>query len=301
MAFERPTFLLLLLLVPVVWLWMRRIPGSSRTSLVLKCAVFTVLVIAMADPWASLAGRKMAITILMDTSASMTTESIQRGEAIVRDLVRRNSGTDLSLITFAERSRVENLPQNANDVSIPPAVDPNFSMGTDLESAMQLALSTFPEDGARRILLISDGNETRGNAMAAALRARGLGVSVFTVPSGGTAKLPLELVTASFPQQVLSGERSTLSLLLNLDSSSALPARIWATVNGKEVGAASVILQPGVNNTNLDARVTGNGVSQVDVHVSANEMEQELFSQAVSVRQPRILYVEGGMKAAPSR
>ena len=105
MAFERPTFLLLLLLVPVLWLWMRRIPGSSRASLVLKCAVFTALVIALADPWASLAGRKMAITILMDTSASMTTESIQRGEAIVRDLVRRNSGADLSLITFAERSR----------------------------------------------------------------------------------------------------------------------------------------------------------------------------------------------------
>ena len=129
--------------------------------------------------------------------------------------------------------------------------------------------------------LISDGNETRGNAMAAALRARGLGVSVFTVPSGGTAKLPLELVAASFPQEVLSGERSTLSLQLNLDSSSALPARIWATVNGKEVGAASVMLQPGANNTNLDARLTGNGVNQVDVHVSANGMEQELFSQAV--------------------
>src|SRR5579862_3955197 len=226
MAFERPTFLLLLLLVPVLWLWMRRIPDSSRGSLILKCAVFTALVVALADPWASLAGRKMAITILMDTSASMTTESIQRGEAIIRDLVRRNSGADLSLITFAERSRVENLPQNASEVSIPPAVDPNFSMGTDLEAAMQLALSTFPEDGVRRMLLISDGNETRGNAMAAALRARGLGVSVFTVPSGGTAKLPVELVTASFAPEVLSGERSTLSLQLDLDISSALPARI---------------------------------------------------------------------------
>ena len=296
MAFERPIFLLLLLLVPVLWLWMRRIPGSSRASLVLKCAVFTALVVALADPWASLAGRKMAITILMDTSASMTTESIRRGEAIVRDLVRRNSGADLSLITFAERSRVENLPQNAKDVSIPPAVDPNFSLGTDLEGAMELALNTFPEDGVRRILLISDGNETRGNAMAAALRARGLGVSVFTVPSGGTAKLPLELEAASFPQQVLSGERSTLSLLVNLDSSSALPARIWATVNGTEVGAASVMLQPGANNTSLDTRVTGNGMSQVDVHVSANGMEQVLFSQAVNVRRPRILYVEGGLE-----
>ena len=294
MTFERPTFLLLLLLVPVLWIWLRRIPGASRASLILKCAVFAALVIALADPWANMAGRKMAVTIAMDTSASMTKESIQRGEAIVRDLVRRNSGTDLSLITFAERSRVENLPSQANDVSIPPVVDPNSSMGTDLEGAMQLALSTFPESGVRRILLISDGNETRGNAMAAALRARQLGISVFTVPSGGTAALPVELVAASFPEEVLSGERSTLSLQLNLDSSSALQARIWATTDGKEVGTVQVGLQPGNNNTNLDARLAGNGVNQVDVHVSANGVEQELFSQAVSVRRPRVLYIAGG-------
>ena len=61
----------------------------------------------------------MAITVLMDTSASMTTESIQRGEAIVRDLVRRNSGADLRLITFADRSRVDDLPAQAGDVTIP--------------------------------------------------------------------------------------------------------------------------------------------------------------------------------------
>jgi Mg-chelatase subunit ChlD len=298
MTFERPTFLLLLLLVPVLWIWLRRIPGASRASLILKCAVFAALVIALADPWANMAGRKMAVTIVMDTSASMTKESIQRGEAIVRDLVRRNSGTDLSLITFAERSRLENLPSQANDVSIPPVVDPNSSMGTDLEGAMQLALSTFPESGVRRILLISDGNETRGNAMAAALRARQLGISVFTVPSGGTAALPVELVAASFPEEVLSGERSTLSLQLNLDSSSALQARIWATTGGKEVGSAQEVLQPGNNITNLDARLTGNGVNQVDVHVAANGVEQELFSQAVSVRRPRVLYIAGGTEGS---
>ncbi len=293
MTFERPLFLLLLLLLPALWIWMRRVPGASRACLILKCAVFGALVIALADPWANLAGRKMAITVLMDTSASMTQQSIQRGQAIVRDLVRRNSSADLRLITFADRSRVENLPAQAGDVTIPQAVDPNFSMGTNLEEGIQTALDTFPEDGIRRILLISDGNETRGNALDEALRAREMGVAVDTVPSGGTAKLPVELETATFPQEVLSGERSTLSLQLNLDDSSALPARIWATGGGREVGTASVTLQPGINAANLDARFTGDGVSQVDVHVSSNGVEQQLFSQAITVRRPRVLYISG--------
>jgi Ca-activated chloride channel homolog len=293
MIFERPLFLLLLLLLPVLWIWMGRVPGASRACLILKCAVFAALVIALADPWANLAGRKMAATVLMDTSASMTQESIQRGEAIVRDLVRRNSSADLRLITFADRSRINNLPSQASDVAIPQVVDPNFSMGTDVEGAMQLALDTFPEDGIRRILLISDGNETRGDALTATLRAREMGVAVFTVPSGGTAKLPVELETAAFPQEVLSGERSTLSLQLNLDDSSALPARIWATSGVREVGASTVTLQPGNNAVNLDIRFTGDGLSQVDVHVSSNGVEQQLFSQAVTVRRPRVLYISG--------
>jgi len=66
-------------------------------------------------------------------------------------------------------------------------------MSTDIEGAMQLALSTFPVQGARRILLISDGNENRGHALTAALRAREQGIAVFTVPAGGTAPLPVKV------------------------------------------------------------------------------------------------------------
>ena len=73
---------------PVVW--MRRVPGASPACLALKCAVFAALVIALADPWAPMREEKLAVTVLMDTSASMPRESLQRGEAMLRDLVRKN-------------------------------------------------------------------------------------------------------------------------------------------------------------------------------------------------------------------
>src|ERR1700722_17481945 len=128
MTFERPIFLVLLLLLPVMYLWLRKTPGSTRGVLILKCAVFAVLIVSLADPWANLAGRKLAITVLVDTSASMTQESIQRSQEVVRDLIRRNSTADLRLITFADRSRMDNLPQRPDDETIPQTVDPNFSM-----------------------------------------------------------------------------------------------------------------------------------------------------------------------------
>ncbi len=173
MTFDQPTFLLLLGLIPVLWVLMRRAPGASPLCLALKCAAFAALAIALADPWAALREEKLAVTVLIDTSASMPRESLQRGEAMLRDLVRKNNGADLRLITFAEHPNLRPVPAQANLVRIPEGVDPKEGMATNLEDALQLALDTFPSQGARRVLLISDGNENRGHVLTEALRARG--------------------------------------------------------------------------------------------------------------------------------
>jgi hypothetical protein len=101
MTFERPTFFLLLLLLPLAWLLLRRVPSASRTCVALKCLAFAALVIALADPWAQLLVQRLAVTVVMDTSASMPRESLDRGQAILRELVRKKSGAELRLITFA--------------------------------------------------------------------------------------------------------------------------------------------------------------------------------------------------------
>src|ERR1700733_3681183 len=134
---------------------MRSVPGASKVCLALKCAAFSALALALADPWAPLRVEKLAVTVLMDTSASIPRESLERGEAMLRDLVRKNSGADLRLITFAEHPDLQAVPAQADKVSIPQGVDPKEGMVTNIEEAMQLALSTFPSEGARRILLIS--------------------------------------------------------------------------------------------------------------------------------------------------
>jgi Ca-activated chloride channel family protein len=295
-TFDQPIFLLLLGLLPALWWWMRKAPGASRACLALKCAVFAVLAIALADPWAPMRVEKLAVTVLMDTSASMPRESLQRGEAMLRDLVRKNSGADLRLITFGEHSSLHTVPAQADKVSIPEGVDPKDGMATDIEGALQLALSTFPVQGARRILLISDGNENRGHALTEALRARERGVAVFTVPAGGTAPLPVKVLSIASPQDVFSGERFTLSL--QIDSAGSIPARVWITSQGREIGSKTAELKTGNNAVDLEARIAESGVNLMEVHISSAGAEQVLFSQAVTVRRPRVLYVAGGHESS---
>jgi Mg-chelatase subunit ChlD len=283
-------------LLPVLWIWMRNMPGASRTCLALKCAAFATLVIALAGPWAPMRVQKLAVTVLMDTSASMPRESLQRGEAMLRDLVRKNSGADLRLITFAEHAKLRAVPAQADQVIIPQGVDPKEGMVSNLEEALQLSLSTFPSEGQRRILLISDGNENRGNSLTEALRARDSGVAVFTVPAGGTAPLPIQVESVGSPQDVFSGERFPLTLQLN--SGSAMKARVWMTSEGQEIASTAADLQAGSNVVNLEARISRSGVSLLEVHISSEGSDQVLVSRAITVRRPHVLYVAGGQETS---
>ena len=104
-------------------------------------------------------------------------------------------------------------------------------------------VSTFPSQGARRILLISDGNENRGHALTEALRARERGVTVFTVPAGGTAPLPVKVESVASPQDVFSGEHFTMSL--RLESGGEMKARVWITTQGQEIGSTTADLHAG--------------------------------------------------------
>jgi Ca-activated chloride channel family protein len=295
-SFDHPLSLLFLLLLPALWVWMRATPGASRACMALKCAVFATLVIALSGPSARLHVNKLAVTLVMDTSASMPRQSLEQGEAMLRDLVRKKSGADLRLITFAGNPQLQPLPANAQQVTIPKGLDANEGMATDMEGALQLALNTLPTQGARRVLLISDGNETQGNALSEALRARERGVSIFTVPSGGTAPLPVTADSMESPENVFSGEHFTLSL--HLDSARPLPVRVWATAQGVEIGAAMLDLQAGGNVVSLNVRIVESGVMLVEVHISSSGAEQILFSQAITVARPRVLYISGDSKGS---
>lgn len=297
MTFDQPIFLLLLLLLPALWVWMRRMPGASPVCLALKCAAFGFLAIALADPWAPMRVQKLALTVVVDTSASMPKESLQHAETMLRDLVRRNSDADLRLITFAKHPLVRAVPRQADKVTIPQGIDPKEGMATNLEDALQLALSTFPPEGVRRVLLISDGNENRGHALTEALRARERGIAVFTAPAGGTAPLPVKVESITAPSNVFSGERFALSL--RLDSAGPLTTRVWATSQGQEIGATTASLVAGSNAVELEAHIAESGVNLVEVHISSAGAEQVLVSQAITARRPHVLYVAGGHETSP--
>jgi Ca-activated chloride channel family protein len=292
LTFERPVWSLLLLLVPVLWLSMRRWRGS-RLCLALKCAASAALIIALAGPSARMPVHRLGVTMVLDTSASMSREARQRAERLLADIVSKQSNATLQLVTFSGTAHLEAIPPRGTALAMPAE---GVDSATDIEAGLQLALNSFPQEGVHRVVLVSDGNENRGNALTAALRARQQSVVVFSLPSGGSAGLPVHLDSANVPQHVFSGERFVVSL--RVGSLRAHSARLSVMCQGQQIASAPLELQSGSNPLEIEARIAGSGVSVLEVRLVEGDTERVLLSQAVTVNRPRVLYVAGGRSPA---
>ena len=86
---------------------------------------------------------------------------------------------------------------------------------TNIAAALKLAQATFPEDAARRIVLVSDGNQNQGNAMeqAQAVAASGIGVDVVPVRYHARAEVAVERVI--LPSDVRRNEPFDVRVVLS--------------------------------------------------------------------------------------
>ncbi|MCA9187605.1 MAG: VWA domain-containing protein [Pirellulaceae bacterium] len=207
LAFDSPWFLLLLLLIPLLWIWSyRSLSGLGRYrrvfALLLRTAVLTLLILALANTQFLRTSDRMTVVYLLDQSASIPQRQREAMVAYVRDEVakhRQVSKEDrASVIVFGREATIE-VPPLDDDVLQTERLESADGMrvdATNLESAITLAQATFPEGSSRRIVVVTDGNENMGNAtpLARKLAEDGVGIDVVAVPLSPTPEVAVERV-----------------------------------------------------------------------------------------------------------
>src|SRR5690606_32380148 len=96
----------------------------------------------------------------------------------------------------------------------PPAVASVIVDGTDIERALRRALAELPSNAAGKIVLLSDGVATRGDASAGAAAAVAAGVPVDVVPLDQQPFDNVRLVKLSAPTNVSQGETFELRVVV---------------------------------------------------------------------------------------
>ncbi len=186
--FEQPAGLWLALLVPLmIALSLRNLSGLDPArrvmAIAVRCLLIVLAVCCLADVQRVRRNDDLAVLFLMDRSYSVQSQE-RTAEDFVRDAADTMNPKDrLGLIGFAKHAYLEQLPMPGG-FFIPPgrlAAMPGTDH-TDIGSAIRLAMAMFPHDTAKRIVLLSDGNDNVGNVLSEARRAGADGIPIDIVP-----------------------------------------------------------------------------------------------------------------------
>ncbi len=297
MTFTTPLALVLLLFIPLIlyWGWPRLAYRRARdiSSLILRSLITLLLVLALAGAQIVQAADKLTVVFLLDVSDSMGQQAREDGLTYIRQSISGMRPDDQAgIVLFGGKALVERPVSTSREIGRIQSAPP--SGNTNLEQAIRLALGMFPGDSAKRIVILSDGQPTIGNAQSAAELAAATGVEISYVPYIATDKPEVQVTSVNVPSAINAGQRFDLNLTINSEANT--PARVTILQAGQIIQQENVDLRQGSNSYSLSLQGTGAGFKdfQVKVDPVSNDnfyQNNQLSAFSRVVGPPRILLV----------
>jgi uncharacterized membrane protein len=258
-----------------------------------RAGVFLLVILGLAGVGLNRVTEQVNVLFLLDASDSVSMENRLKERQYVQDAIKAADKRDeFGVIAFGGSPVLETPVGSGPPQTKPPIVAD--SRATDISAAIKLALAAFPHEGAKRIVLLSDGNETRGDAREAAQRAQAEGADIYVVPLRDDHAGEVLIERLVVPQEVKFGE----SFLVRVVAWSAgnTAGRISLYRDGEFVGAQPVKLAAGKNVFSYQQSVDQGGFHIYQARLETpSDLGQENNRGAgvVAVRgKPRVLYVE---------
>lgn len=216
LRFDHPELLLLMLLaVPVVIIGLRALRAVDRlrrwTVIALRVGVIALMSIILAGPHLRREHNQLTVIGLLDVSGSvrrfadlpeMPELQVQTNLEYLRHWFREATQTRapddrFGLVIFDGRAAAISTPTRGDYPD--DHLDLTILEGTNIAEAIQLGLAMFPADTSKRLVLVSDGNETVGSALAAAREAAGrMGADLESILIDASVGVPIDVVPIAY-------------------------------------------------------------------------------------------------------
>jgi Ca-activated chloride channel homolog len=299
-----PFFVILALLILAVegtLYWRRQSAGrlrapagiGDRWALALRAALVVVLALSLLRPTLPRWVDRMNVVFLLDLSDSVSLASRERAYRFIADAGKYMKGGDRnSVIAFGEQAVVDQPLASRPAIERPKAqVD---GRGTNIFQALQLSLAMLPPGQANRIVMLTDGRQNSGNALAGAQAAKDAGADIYYVPAPLTFTQEVVAEAMVLPHEVKFGEPFQAKVVVW--SHRDTEGRLSLFRNGEFLGSQVVRLSGGKNvfsyRQSLDA--SGIHVYQAAVEVDGDTIEENNRAVgAVVVRgRPQVLLAD---------
>ncbi len=170
--------------------------------------------------------------------------------------------------------------------------------GTDIAAGLRLALAELPTDASPRVVLISDGVVTRGDAMSAATAAMAADVPIDVLPLEQRTLPDVRIVSLHAPSRAREGETMPMRLVVASPRATKIEVRVYR--DGKLIRRAHTQVRQGEDVLRIDEVAKRGGLHRYDVKISAVDpsldavAEDNEASAFVRVKGPaRALVLDG--------
>jgi len=296
MRFTFPLFISLLLLLPLIAVLGRPSRGFARrreiASLALRLFIVLCLIFSLAGLEIARAADELAVVFLIDVSDSMPDLAKAAAVDYVRQALAAMGADDqAAVIVFGGDALVERSMSPARELG-PIASIPNTSQ-TDLSEAIRLALALYPPDAARRMVILSDGAATSGDALESARLAAATGVEIVSVPFVVQPGAEALITDVEAPARLRQGER--FDLRLSVRATQAMRAGVRVLAGDEVVYQGATDLERGPSGQSFSIPLTAGEpgfvsyVIQIDPDRDGYYQNNELAAYSQIEGPPKVL------------
>lgn len=266
----------------------------KRMIIALRILLVLCLLTSLASPSIKATLNRTGTIFIADVSDSLK-RSGDTIQTFVQEALKYASNKDITgIISFADEAAVVKMPDDNNKAF---ALNTRIKTdGTNIENALTLAHSIMPENTAKRLVLLTDGKETSGNAVEKAKLLNRLGYTLDIVPVEGIYHDEVQIEEFNAPKQVNAKERFDISLKVNSNVNTKAVIRLYQ--NRMLAQEKVVELYKGENLFTFSDTAEESGMVTYTAEVVADSdtvlQNNQLSSFTQVLDKPRIMIVERG-------
>jgi uncharacterized membrane protein len=291
----------ILLALEAILYWRRQSGGrlgvpigiGDRWALAVRGALVVVLCLTLLKPTLPRLVDRLNVVFLVDHSDSVSLAARERAYRFAAESVKHmKSGDRAGVVVFGEAAVVDQ-PLVTRPTLERPKADVS-SRGTNIFQAIQLALASLPPGQANRIVMLSDGQQNAGNALAGAQAAKDAGADLYYVAAPLTFEQEVVAESLVLPQEVKFGE--TFQAKIVAWSLKDTQGRLNLFRNGEFLGSQIVRLTAGKNVFSYRQSLDQSGIHvyQASVEVDGDTIEENnrAVGTVVVRGRPQVLLAE---------
>lgn len=289
-----------LILIPIliffIYYSVKKFKNNNKNEvliLISRIVIFTLMLLSFANITISIKGKNISTVFLLDVSESISSFKDSGENFINSALEIMPKGNKAGVILFGDNAKIDKVIDNKKlykGLSSTP-----ISTATNIQAAVESAITLFEDGTSKRIVLITDGEENKGDILKSIplINAENIDLKVYKVTGESGNEIYVDNVT--IPDNISIGEE--FSVQIDLESNYNASAKLTLFSGREKVGEQTVEVKKGSNSFIFRDVQNSGGFKSYRVTVEAegdtNKVNNEYSAFTNVVDKPNILIING--------